>query len=115
MAVTSTGAPVSGTARATAESILLLKSSRVVIAVDAPLSTTCLGRPPSSMTSSGGVGGRWPAVAGMKNGNPGLALALATCTWPLTMRTALGMGAIANVGIGTTAGIGVPATISASG
>src|SRR5215470_19492 len=79
IAVSSAAVPVSGTACASADNITLLKSSRVTVEFDTPLSTTCRGRPPSSSVSSGGVGGRWPATPGTKNGYPGLVSTLASC------------------------------------
>ena len=70
---------------------------------DVPPVMTWRGRPPSSTVSSGGCGGRWPATPGMKKGIAG------------DTGRAVGIGAIAMVGRGTRAGMGVPAVISPSG
>ena len=64
--------PPSGSSVATAVSSVLWKSVRVCSSSKVPAVMMCRLRPPSSMVSSGGRGGRWPALPGMKNGYPGL-------------------------------------------
>ena len=85
----------------------------------------------ASSMSSGGLAGLWPtmsSIPAIQNGKPGFTVRSMTFARlptgrvvPITLSgfgttaTSPGIGAIAFPGRGTTAGIGVPATISPSG